>query len=466
MFQRTHRFHASIKGLLDLVMVFLAFATAWVLRFRTELRPVERGIAPDGETLAFLAAIVVVFPIVLSEQGMYLSGRARSHGDEVWGALKSSIIGTVMVVAITYFARDVRYSRLTIGVFAVLAFVYLSVARIGFREALKALRRRGVDLRDVLVVGEGQLAEQVIATLRDHQELGFRIAGLVLREGGTAPTGLDGIPVLGSESQLDEILKSSRADQVVIALPTEHQSHLKGLMDKLAQHTVDVKVVPDLYQYITLCGGLEEFGGLPIISLQHGPIQGWATVAKRLFDIVFSSIAILLLSPIMVVTALLVKLTSKGPVLYAQERMGMDGALFHIWKFRSMRTDSEAAGAQFAKLQDPRRTPIGTFIRKYSIDELPQFFNVLFGSMSLVGPRPERPVFIEKFKKEIPKYHLRHKVKAGVTGWAQINGFRGDTSIEKRIEFDLYYIENWSLFFDFQILVRTALGGFLSKNAY
>jgi len=227
-----------------------------------------------------------------------------------------------------------------------------------------------------------------------------------------------------------------------------------------------VKIVPDLFQYVTLYGGLEEFGGLPIVSLQGGPLEGWNLVAKRVFDILFSAAALILVSPILLVVALLVKLTSKGPVLYKQERMGMDGAVFPILKFRTMRTDAESSGARMATAGDDRRTPVGAFLRRTSLDELPQLFNVLRGDMSLVGPRPERPVFIEEFKRQIPKYHLRHKVKAGITGWAQINGLRGQTSIAKRIEYDLYYIENWSLLLDLKILVRTALGGFLSRNAY
>jgi Undecaprenyl-phosphate glucose phosphotransferase len=237
-------------------------------------------------------------------------------------------------------------------------------------------------------------------------------------------------------------------------------------MERLALRTVDVKVVPDLYQYITLCGGLEEFGGLPIINLQSHPLAGWNLVFKRVFDMLLSLVAILLTGPIMLVTAMAVKLTSKGPIFYAQERMGLDGRTFKILKFRSMRTDAEVKGAKWATAGDDRTTPIGKFIRKYSLDELPQFFNVLSGEMSLVGPRPERPVFIEEFRRQIPRYNLRHKVKAGITGLAQVEGWRGSTSLEKRIERDLYYIEHWSLWLDFKILVRTALGGFLSKNAY
>jgi exopolysaccharide biosynthesis polyprenyl glycosylphosphotransferase len=195
-------------------------------------------------------------------------------------------------------------------------------------------------------------------------------------------------------------------------------------------------------------------------------MEGWSRVAKRAFDITFSLLAILITSPLMLATLLAVRLSSRGPVLYRQERMGMDGRTFPILKFRTMRMDAEHSGAMMASKEDPRRTSIGTFLRKYSLDELPQFFNVLLGDMSLVGPRPERPVFIEEFKRQIPRYHLRHKVKAGITGWAQINGLRGQTCIQKRIEYDLYYIENWSLLMDLKILVRTALGGFLSKNAY
>ena len=253
---------------------------------------------------------------------------------------------------------------------------------------------------------------------------------------------------------------------MILALPSEDMPLMKSLMERLALHTVDVKIVPDLFQYVTLYGGLEEFGGLPIVSLQGGPLEGWNLVAKRAFDVLFSALALLLLSPLMLATALAVKLTSRGPVLYTQERMGMDGALFRILKFRTMGVESEEAGPQMTTAGDERRTALGALLRRTSLDELPQLFNVLRGDMSLVGPRPERPVFIEEFKRQIPKYHLRHKVKSGITGWAQINGLRGQTSIQKRIEYDLYYIENWSLLLDLKILLRTALGGFLSRNAY
>jgi Undecaprenyl-phosphate glucose phosphotransferase len=262
------------------------------------------------------------------------------------------------------------------------------------------------------------------------------------------------------------VLDGRPVDEVVLALPSEEHGYLKTFMDELAQRTVDVKVVPDLFSYITLRGGLEEFGGLPIISLQGAPLEGWSRILKRVFDAGLSALALLLASPLLALIAAAVKLTSSGPVFFAQDRMGLDGRVFRMLKFRSMRTDAEAHGARFASQQDARRTPLGALLRRTSLDELPQLWNVLMGDMSLVGPRPERPVFIEAFKKQIPRYHLRHMVKSGLTGWAQVNGLRGDTSIERRIEYDLYYIENWSLVFDLRILLRTALGGFLSRNAY
>ena len=250
-------------------------------------------------------------------------------------------------------------------------------------------------------------------------------------------------------------------------LPVTELHALKALMDRLSLETVDVRVVPDLYQYATLGRGVEEFAGLPIISLQDAPIYGWNSVLKRFFDVLFSMTVLVGLAPVLLLIALIVKLSSKGPVLYLQERMGLDGRVFSMYKFRTMRLDAEHDGqARMADRHDPRRTPIGSFLRTLSLDELPQFVNVLKGDMSVVGPRPERPSFIEDFKHQIPKYHLRHKMKAGVTGWAQIHGLRGQTSIARRIEYDLYYIEHWSLMLDLKIVLRTIFGGFLSKNAY
>ena len=462
MFNRLQRFWTSIKIAIDVAVLAVAFALSYFTRFDV-LHGAPRP--PTRETLITLLLVLVLFPVAYRQSRLYATNRIRTHLEEVFELFKATITASLVLVALTYFGRE-RYSRLTLALFAGYSFVLVAATRVAFRVWLEALRRRGLNLKSILLVGAGELGERVVETIEHHRELGFRVTGVLSRDLLLPGTTVRGVPVIGTADEVERILTEHPVDQVILALPSEDTGLLKTLMGKLALRTVDVKIVPDLFQYVTLYGGLEEFGGLPIVSLQGGPLEGWNLVAKRVFDILFSAAALILVSPILLVVALMVKLTSKGPVLYKQERMGMDGAVFPILKFRTMRTDAESSGARMATAGDDRRTPVGAFLRRTSLDELPQLFNVLRGDMSLVGPRPERPVFIEEFKRQIPKYHLRHKVKAGITGWAQINGLRGQTSIAKRIEYDLYYIENWSLLLDLKILVRTALGGFLSRNAY
>ena len=462
MFNRLQRFWTSIKIAIDVAVLAVAFALSYFTRFDV-LHGAPRP--PTRETLITLLLVLVLFPVAYRQSRLYATNRIRTHLEEVFELFKATITASLVLVALTYFGRE-RYSRLTLALFAGYSFVLVAATRVAFRVWLEALRRRGLNLKSILLVGAGELGERVVETIEHHRELGFRVTGVLSRDLLLPGTTVRGVPVIGTADEVERILTEHPVDQVILALPSEDTGLLKTLMGKLALRTVDVKIVPDLFQYVTLYGGLEEFGGLPIVSLQGGPLEGWNLVAKRAFDILFSAVALILTSPILLMVALMVKLTSRGPVLYKQERMGMDGAVFPILKFRTMRTDAESSGARMATAGDDRRTPVGAFLRRTSLDELPQLFNVLRGDMSLLGPRPERPVFIEEFKRQIPKYHLRHKVKAGITGWAQINGLRGQTSIAKRIEYDLYYIENWSLLLDLKILVRTALGGFLSRNAY
>ncbi|MDP3499453.1 MAG: undecaprenyl-phosphate glucose phosphotransferase [Myxococcales bacterium] len=463
MFTRFQRFYNSIKLLADMGALAAAFGLAYLTRFSGLLAYESQP--PLEDTFVILTVVLVVFPLTFRQANLYTTNRARSHMSEVFEVFKSTILATTLLVALTFFFYE-RYSRATIGLFTFYAFFGVSTVRLVFRAAFNELRRRGFNEKRILVVGAGSLGQRVVETIDEHKELGFAVKGLLTRREEKVGTIIKGKPVLGMMLDLGEVLDREPIDQVILALPLEDQPLLKELMEQLALRTVDVKMVPDLFNYVTLRGGLEEFGGLPIISLQGAPLEGWNLIAKRVFDVMCSLLLMIVGSPVMLVLAIAVRLTSKGPIFFRQERMGMDGHLFEMLKFRTMRTDAEEEGAQFARADDPRRTSIGAFLRKYSLDELPQFYNVLVGDMSLVGPRPERPVFIEEFKKQIPRYHLRHMVKSGVTGWAQINGLRGNTSIKERIDYDLYYIENWSLLFDLKILLRTAFGGFLSKNAY
>lgn len=463
MFTRLQRFYNSIKLVADVVTLAVAFGLAYLTRFAGPLG--YDSIPPVGDTLVILGAALVLFPLTFRQANLYTTNRARTHLSEVFEVFKSTIIGTTLLVALTFFFYE-RYSRTTIALFTVYAFAGVSTVRLVFRGVFNELRRRGFNEKRILVVGAGELGQRVVETIESHRELGFTVMGLLTRRPEKVGTTIRGKPVLGMMLELGEVLDREQVDQVILALPLEDQPILKELMEAVALRTVDVKLVPDLFNYVTLRGGLEEFGGLPIISLQGAPLEGWNLIAKRAFDILFSLAALIVAAPLMAALAVLVKVTSQGPVFYRQQRMGMDGHLFDMLKFRTMRVDAEVQGARFATHDDPRRTPIGSFLRRFSLDELPQFLNVLVGDMSLVGPRPERPVFIEAFKQQIPRYHLRHMVKSGITGWAQIHGLRGNTSIQERIDYDLYYIENWSLLFDLKILLRTAMGGFLSKNAY
>jgi Undecaprenyl-phosphate glucose phosphotransferase len=463
MFSRFQRFYTSVKVLTDVGVLGGAFALAYLTRFHGPWAP--EAPPPLTDTLVTLAMVLVIFPLVFHQSRLYATNRVRSHLGEIFEIFKSSVLALLILVALNFFFRE-RYSRLTLGIFVVYQFVLIALVRVVAREILNEIRRRGHNLKTILLLGAGEVGQRVIETIDSHRELGFRVVGVLTREPEKVGTAVRGVPIIGLFDEVARVLDSGPVDQVIIALPFEEQHFVKPLMEELVLRTVDVKFVPDLLQYMTLWGGLEEFGGLPIINLQAGPLHGWNLILKRSFDVMFSLFAIALSGPVMLVAAALVKLGSRGPVLYRQERMGMDGRTFEILKFRTMRADAEPSGARMASRGDPRRTPVGTFLRMYSIDELPQLFNVLRGDMSLVGPRPERPVFIEEFKRQIPRYHLRHKVKSGITGWAQVNGLRGQTSMQKRIEYDLFYIENWSLMLDLKILLRTALGGFLSRNAY
>ena len=469
MLRRHHRFFQSIQILRDAALVALSFYVAYLCRFSFPRILPYHTLSSQHETLAVGLMLVITWPLVAWLGGLYVSRRSVSAFTDVLSVFKTTAGAFVVLVTLTYFLRDVRYSRAVLMLWGMLCFVLQSAARLLFKAGLQRVRARGFNLRHILVVGTGDLAEQVVHVVHQQASLGLRIRGMVALEQDAAFVGtkkVAGHPVLGTVTQLSALLETTRADQVMVALPIDALGALRGLMDVLSRETVDVRLVPDFYQYMTLCGSIEELSGLPIINLQATPLFGWNLLLKRAFDVMATGLGLLLISPLLAALALAVRCSSAGPIFYGQERVGMDGRTFKMLKFRTMRTNAEASGAQMTAKGDPRCTPLGAFLRRCSLDELPQLINVLRGDMSLVGPRPERPCFIETFKQEIPRYALRHKIKAGMTGWAQVNGMRGNTSIAKRIELDLYYIENWSLVLDIKILVRTLLGGFLSPHAY
>jgi Undecaprenyl-phosphate glucose phosphotransferase len=317
------------------------------------------------------------------------------------------------------------------------------------------------------VIGAGVAGREITQKILAHREMGFEVVGFLDDDPGKTGTMVCGVPVLGSLKQAEEILASHNIDQVYLALPLDAHKKMLQMLELMARECVEIKLVPDILQYVALNAAMEDVDGTPVINLSQVPLQGWNSMVKRGMDIAVALAAILALLPFLPLVALAIWLEDRGPIFYRQERMGLDGKSFMILKLRSMRVNAESSsGPVWAIRDDPRRTRVGSFLRHTSIDELPQLWNVLTGDMSIVGPRPERPTFVREFKHKIPRYMLRHRVKSGITGWAQVHGWRGNTSIKKRIQYDLYYIQNWSLSLDFKILWMTVRHALKQHNAY
>jgi Undecaprenyl-phosphate glucose phosphotransferase len=451
----------------DLVVITIAWFLSYWLRFQSELIASPKGVPPFTHYLSMVLFIWLIWAFVFKRFGLYRPMRGVRRTRELFLLVQANCFAVLLFIAVTYIFREkaIPFSRLVFLYFAILSTILTAVQRSFLRFVLREIRRRGYNLRYMIIVGAGKVAGDIATRIRLHRELGIQLLGC-LSKTGTEKRGQMGIPVVGAYADLERLLNEKSIDQVVVALPLEDNQLLPDVMSQIGDHLIDVRVVPDIYQFISLGGAIEEFEGLPVISLQESPLDGINLFAKRAFDILVGIAALVILSPFMLLVAMCVKLTSRGPVFYTQERVSFDGTPFKIYKFRTMRTDSEEQGPGWTTAGDGRVTSIGKFLRSWSIDEFPQLFNVIKGDMSLVGPRPERPVYIQDFRKRIPRYMLRHKVPAGMTGWAQVHGWRGDTSIDKRIEFDLYYIENWSLVLDLKIMFLTIFRGFKGKNAY
>ena len=471
------RVMVAVFVLVDVLSTSLAWICAYFLRFHSDFitahLPVTKGVPPLTQYLALLPVIVVLWPAVLYFHGMYQLKRGRSRIDEFFGILFSVLIASVLtllpVLYIGVYGRPaedpaLEYSRIVFGFFIALDLIALNAGRWTLRRYLERMWAAGYNVKRVLVAGAGELGRTVAETIAAHRELGYRVVGFVDDSGGT--TG--GPPVLGTLDQTAEVAIQHQVDQLYVALPLDQHAKLLKLIKNVSNECLDIKVVPDLVQYATIKAALEDLDGIPIISLNEVPLRGWNSMLKRVMDMALGGLALLFLSPVFLAIAIAIKLRGgRGPVFYCQERVSVDGKAFQMWKFRSMREDAEKeSGPVWAQAEDPRRTPIGIWLRRYNLDELPQLINVVLGDMSLVGPRPERPPFVRQFKERIPQYMLRHRVKSGITGWAQVNGWRGNSSIEKRIEYDLYYIENWSLLLDVKILILTLFRGFGQDHAY
>jgi Undecaprenyl-phosphate glucose phosphotransferase len=421
-------------------------------------------VPPIADYLLMLLPILLVWSVSFRAFGLYRPRRIGSHLSEAVDIAKASTMGVLVLVAVmTFFFRGYDYSRVVIVYFGLLSIAVVWFSRAAFREGLRFARRLGYNQRFAVVVGDGELAATVVQRLQDRRDVGIQVLGVV----GDDKDDTGGARRLGGYADLRAVLDAHTVDHVILALAHEDYGRLAGLLDAVGDEPVTIHVVPDLLRFASLRGGVEQFEGMPFIHLRESPLYGWNRLAKRVFDFVFSAVVLAGIWPALLLLAAAIKLSSRGPVFYRQQRMGLDGRRFEMLKFRTMDADAEArTGPVWARPSDQRRTSFGAFLRRLSLDELPQFINVIRGEMSVVGPRPERPVFVEKFRQTVPGYMLRHKVKAGITGWAQVNGLRGNTSLEKRIQYDIEYIERWSVWLDVKIIAMTVVRVLVDRNAY
>ena len=468
MLKKHAQFFKSLFIISDLVILSIAWILSYFLRFYTTLIiPPILGTPPFLTYLGFLLPLWVIWGLISERLKLYRPRRIEHFFKEYLDVSKSLTLTLFLLIAVIYLFKRFEFSRLTFFYFCVMSIFGLISVRFFARKTLRMLRKRGYNQRFALIAGSGELGQEVLEKIELYPELGVQVIGYLTGNEEEVGKRVNNVPVLGVYEDLDKILAGNKIDIFFIALPINDYSYLSWFIEKLRGHLSEIKVISGAHEFLPLRGGLDEIDGLPIVSLQESPLYGWDSVFKRTFDLLSGTLIIAIVSPIMLAISILVKMTSTGPILFRQERIGMDGRPFNIVKFRTMKKDAEIeTGPVWAKEYDSRRTKVGAFLRKTSLDELPQLFNVLKGEMSLVGPRPERPNFVEEFKNRIPLYMLRHKIKAGMTGWAQVNGWRGNTSIEKRIEHDLYYIQNWSIAFDLRILFMTLWRGFFSKSAY
>jgi Undecaprenyl-phosphate glucose phosphotransferase len=475
MIKRHNRLLVGLFVASDFCAGVLAFLGAYLVRFSLGVLPITKGVPPFIQYVHLAPFIGALVPLAFQVQGLYRLRRGRSRVDDFFGVFVGSILAVViglvgtLYVQTYYVAQSQDVGQYEVSQIVWVIFLAINVAlcytsREVVRETLERRWRAGIGLKRVLIAGAGDLGRIVADKVLEHRELGFKVVGFVDDRTGDH-IGYRGIPLLGPLAEAEEVIRREHIDHLYVALPLEEHVKMLGLVEATSKEGVDVHVVPDLLQFIALRARLENLDGVPIITLNDVPLRGFNSVLKRVTDILISGAALAVMAIPFGIIALLIRKTSKGPVFYKQERMGLDGKAFNVYKFRSMYQGAEdATGPIWAREDDPRCTPVGTFLRRWDIDELPQFWNVLRGDMSIVGPRPERPFFVEQFKHRIPQYMLRHKVKAGITGWAQVNGWRGNTSLEKRIEYDLYYIENWSVALDLKIIWLTVVRG-LQKHA-
>ncbi len=466
MIRDNQKYFMRLQVILDAVVLIVSYLTAWYVMLASVSNR-EVGVLPPEIYMMALVVLVPSFLLLYYAFNLYTPMRMQGRRLEGGNILKANIIGGLTIMAVLYLLHQMDASRMMMLVFLVLNVVLTVLERNIVRMVLMNARRIGLNQKHVILVGYSRAAEEYIDRIVQNPQWGYRVLGIL---DDNVPTGTlyRNVEVLGFTDSLSYILEGNQPDEIAITLGLHEYDKLERIVAMCEKSGVHTKFIPDYSNIIPTKPYTEDILGLPVINIRHVPLSNtFNMMVKRIMDFIGALAAIILFSPIMLVTAVLVKLTSKGPLIFKQERVGLHNKPFQMYKFRSMEVQPRREESRgWTVKNDPRVTPVGKFIRKTSIDELPQLFNVLKGDMSLVGPRPERPQFVEKFREEIPRYMVKHQVRPGMTGWAQVNGYRGNTSIRKRIEHDLYYIENWTIGLDIKILILTLFKGFINKNAY
>lgn len=458
-----NRMHVVIDGL----VIGLSYVFAWYLKFKSGLLDVEQFRLTDETYLRVVFILIPGFLILYYAFNLYTSKRVQGRRLEAGNVFKANTLGTGIFIFALYMVNQPNFSRQLIFIFYITNLILTILIRNLIRMILMSARKRGYNQKNILLVGYSRAAEEYIDRIVSNPQWGYTIRG-VLDDDIERGTAYKGIKVIGKVDNLSIILANSDLDEIAITLSIKKYDHLERIVALCEKSGVHTKFIPDYNNIIPTKPYTEDLLGLPVVNIRHVPLTNtFNRIIKRLMDFFGSIVCIVLFSPVMLITAIAVKTTSKGPLIFKQERVGLHNKTFNMFKFRSMEEQKpEDEEKCWTVKNDPRTTKVGKFIRKTSIDELPQLFNVLKGDMSLVGPRPERPQFVEQFKEEIPRYMIKHQVRPGMSGWAQVNGYRGNTSIRKRIDYDLYYIENWTVGFDIKILFLTVFRGFVNKNAY
>jgi exopolysaccharide biosynthesis polyprenyl glycosylphosphotransferase len=453
----------------DIAMVALAFYLAYLLRITVSIPPAV-NVGPFGDYAGMMTIQIITMVLVYFFTRLYDLKRSMPRLDEFYRLFAATSVGTIATIAFTTFlfknsTLELDFPRVMVVYAWLLTVVLVAAGRSLLVFIRNLLRQRGHLTDRLLIVGTGDIGRMILQKVRQMPRLGYRVVGFVNGESEVGQQ-IMGVPVLGGLDDIPQLISEHHIQEVIIGRPELSHQEALSIISRCERGQVGIKIFPDLFQIIATELSIGDLGGLPLLTVRDIALRGWKLTLKRGVDLVGSAAGLVVLSPFLVVMAVLIKLDSPGPVLYAQERMGLDAKPFWCLKFRSMRADAEKDGPGWTTENDPRVTRLGTFIRRFSVDELPQLINVFLGEMSLVGPRPERPVYVEQFRRSIPRYMDRHREKAGMTGWAQVNGLRGDTSIAERTKYDLWYIENWSLWLDFRIMLRTFGNLFGDRHAY